>query len=66
MPAIEDLIMKVITDRQFAEKLLANPEMVLTSEGISPTPEMLDVLKNLDAEELSKMASQFDAGNIAM
>lgn len=66
MPAVEDLIMKVITDKQFAQKLLANPEVVLVSEGIAPTPEMLDVLKDLDEEELAKMAAQFDAGNIAM
>jgi len=66
MASIEDIVEKVITDKVFAKQLLANPEAVLRSEGITPTPEMLDTLKDLDEEELAKMAEQFNAGNIAM
>jgi hypothetical protein len=66
MATIEDVVFKVITDKTFARQLLANPEVVLRAEGIAPTPEVLDVLKDLDEDELAKMAEQFNAGNIAM
>ena len=66
MSKIEDVILKVMTDQQFAEALLANPEAVLRSEGIEPTPEMLQVLSGLKLEELAAMAEKFSNNGIAM
>lgn len=63
---IEDVILKVMTDPQFAEALLANPETVLRGEGIEPTPEMLHVLAGLKLEELKAMAEKFSNQGIAM
>ncbi len=66
MNKIEDVIMKVMTEPDFAEALLASPEAVLQSEGIEATPEILQVLSNLKVEELRVMAEKFTNQGIAM
>lgn len=66
MNKIEDVIMKVMTEPDFAEALLASPEAVLQSEGIEATPEILQVLSGLKVEELQVMAEKFSNQGIAM
>lgn len=66
MNKIEDVVMKVMTDTQFAERLLADPENVLRAEGVEPTPEILQVLSGLKVEELAAMAEKFSNQGIAM
>ncbi len=66
MNKIEDVILKIMTDTQFAEALLADPEAVLRAEGIEPTQEMLQVLSGLKLEELKTMAEKFSNQGIAM
>lgn len=66
MNKIEDLIFKVMTDKQFAEALLADPEVILRAEAIEPTQEILDVLASLDTEEVAAMAEQIRNPGIAM
>jgi hypothetical protein len=66
MNKIEDVILKLMTDRNFAEALLANPETVLRDEGIEPNPEILQVLGGLKVDELMLMAEKFNSDGIAM
>ncbi len=66
MKNIEDVIMKVMTEPDFAEALLAAPETVLRAEGIEPTAEILHVLSGLKVEELRVMAEKFSNQGIAM
>lgn len=63
---IEDVILKIMTNPQFAESLLASPETVLRAEDIEPTPEILQVLSSLKLEELKAMAEKFSNQGIAM
>lgn len=66
MNKIEDVILKLMTDKNFAEALLANPETMLRNEGIEPTEEILQVLGSLKTEELMLMAEKFNSDGIAM
>ncbi|MBK9747553.1 MAG: hypothetical protein IPO91_12325 [Chloroflexi bacterium] len=66
MNNIEDVIMKVMTEPDFAEALLASPGAVLQAEGIEATPEILQVLADLKVEELRVMAEKFSNQGIAM
>ena len=66
MTKIEDVILKIMTDTDFAEELLANPEAVLRREGIEPTDEILEVLQGLDVDALRVLAEKFNNQGIAM
>lgn len=66
MNKIEDVILKIMTDEQFAERLLAAPAEVLRAEGVEPAPEILQVLAGLKLEELKAMAEKFNNQGIAM
>ena len=48
MAQFEALYHKVLTDKQFREELIARPEQALRSIGIDPTPEVLQLLKNIE------------------
>ena len=66
MNKIEDVILKLMTDKDFAQALLADPETILRHEGIEPTAEILQVLAGLNVEELMAMAEKFNSDGIAM
>ena len=66
MSSIEDVVLKIMTDTHYAQRLLDNPETVLRAEGIEPTPEILEVLQGLDTVELAKIAAKFTNEGIAM
>lgn len=66
MNKIEDVILKLMTDKDFAHTLLADPETTLRDEGIEPTAEILQVLAGLKVEELMAMAEKFNSDGIAM
>jgi len=51
---------KAAADPEFAEKLLANPEEALRSIGIEPTEEMVDALRDVDADSLRRIADAFE------
>lgn len=63
---IEDVVLKIMTDHAFAERLLANPEAVLHEEGVEPTTEILQVLAGLNLADLRTMAEKFNNEGIAM
>lgn len=63
---IEDVVLKIMTDHAFAERLLANPEAVLREEGVEPTAEILQVLAGLNLADLRAMAEKFNNQGIAM
>jgi len=48
MARFEALYHKVLSDKQFREELVARPEQALQSIGIDPTPEVLQLLKNIE------------------
>jgi anaerobic selenocysteine-containing dehydrogenase len=54
-----------MTDEQFAQALVANPEQALRGVGIEPTPEMLDALKGVDAAAIRRLAEAFGENKAA-
>lgn len=63
---IEDVVLKIMTNQEFAAKLLANPETVLREEGVEPTAEILQILAGLNLADLQVMAEKFNNEGIAM
>ncbi len=59
MADFEKLVHKAINDESFAQSLVDNPDAALRSEGIDPTPEMLDALKGVDAGSIKELAATF-------
>jgi anaerobic selenocysteine-containing dehydrogenase len=61
----QTLVGKAMTDEQFAQALVANPEQALRGVGIEPTPEMLDALKGVDAAAIRRLAEAFGENKAA-
>ncbi len=58
---VQTLIGRVISDQAFASALSANPEQTLREAGVTPTPEMLDAVKGLDAGAIQRLAAAFNS-----
>jgi hypothetical protein len=59
MADFEKLVHKAINDESFAQELVSNPDAALRSEGIDPTPEMLDALNGVDVASIKQLAATF-------
>ena len=57
MSDFQTLVNKVMTDKAFANALASNPEQALKGAGITPTADMLDALKGVDAAAIQKLAA---------
>ena len=57
MSDFQTLVNKVMTDEAFVNALASNPEQALKSAGVTPTAEMLDALKGVDAAAIQKLAA---------
>lgn len=66
MADFSKLVNKVLSDKEFAQKLLNAPEDTLREMGIEPTAEMLDALKGVDVESLQKLATAFGEDGAAL
>lgn len=66
MSDIPALIERVLTDDDFATKLLDLPEKTLLEFGVEPTAEILDALSGLDIDTVRKLAASFDDENAAL
>ncbi|MCU0754668.1 MAG: Os1348 family NHLP clan protein [Xanthomonadales bacterium] len=49
----------VLSDNDFCDALVRDPEATLRARGIEPTPEVIDALKAVDSDSLRKMVSAF-------
>jgi hypothetical protein len=63
---LQELAVRIISDDTFAQALLANPEKILRSEGIEPTPEILEVISEIELEELRSLTVAFTDESKAM
>jgi len=66
MADFEKLVHKAMNDESFAQSLVDNPETALRSEGIEPTPEMLDALNGVDAGSIKQLAATFGENKAGM
>lgn len=57
MSDFQTLVSKVMTDEAFVNALASNPEKALKDAGITPTAEMLDALKGVDAAAIKNLAA---------
>ena len=65
MSDFQTLVNKVMTDEAFVNALASNPEQALKGAGITPTAEMLDALKGVDAAAIKNLAASFKADQAA-
>jgi hypothetical protein len=66
MATLQEIAIRIITDDDFAQALLANPEQVLRAEGIEPTPEMIEAVQGIDMAELRNLTAAFTDESKAM
>ena len=63
---LQTLVGKILTDEKFAQALTENPEKTLQDNGIEPTLDLLDALKDVDADALKNLASAFKENKAAL
>ena len=66
MATLQEIAIRIITDDQFAQRLLASPEQVLRAEGIEPTQEMIEAVEGIDIDELRNLTAAFSDESKAM
>jgi hypothetical protein len=59
MADIQTLVGRALSDQNFAESLLADPEKILQEHGIEPTDEIIEALNDIDIEGLRQLATAF-------
>ena len=63
---IEILVGKILSDEEFAQALVENPEQTLKDNGIDPTIDLLEALDGIDSESLKKLAASFGDNQAAV
>ncbi|MEU6709616.1 Os1348 family NHLP clan protein [Streptomyces wuyuanensis] len=59
MSQYHDLVGRALSDGEFCERLISDPESVLLECGIQPTPELVRTIRDLDAEAVRRLAVIF-------
>lgn len=65
MSDMQTVIQKIMSDANFRQALLKDPEGALKANGITPSPEMLKAFKGLDEAGLQALASSYSADKAA-
>lgn len=65
-PAFQEIALQVLSDPDFARRLLDKPEETLRSVGIEPTAEVLQIIASLDKDAMLNMADSFTDEHKAM
>ncbi|MDH3675601.1 MAG: Os1348 family NHLP clan protein [Anaerolineae bacterium] len=63
---IQFLVGKILSDPDFAQALVKNPEKVLQENGIEPSIDLLKALDGVDAESLKNLAAAFGDNQAAL
>ena len=63
---LEILVGKILSDEDFAQALVENPEQTLKDNGIDPTLDLLDALQGVDVESLKNLAASFGDNQAAV
>ena len=63
---LETLIGKILSDEDFAQALVENPEQTLKDNGIDPTIDLLQALEGVDVEALKNLAASFGDNQAAV
>ncbi len=57
----EALIGRALIDADFRERLLRDPEATIASEGYAVPAELVEQLKNVDADQAAAAVAEFDS-----
>ena len=63
---LEVLVGKILSDEDFAQALVENPEQTLKDNGIDPTIDLLDASQGVDVEALKGLAPSFGDNQAAV
>lgn len=63
---LEILVGKILSNEDFAQALVENPEQTLRDNGIDPTLDLLDALQGVDVEALKNLAASFGDNQAAV
>lgn len=63
---LEILVGKILSDEDFAQALVENPEQTLKDNGIDPTIDLLEALRGVDVEALKDLAASFGDNKAAV
>ena len=63
---IQLLVGKILSDENFAQALVEDPEKVLQENGIEPSIDLLQALEGVDADSLKKLAAAFNGNQAAL
>ena len=63
---LEILVGKILSDEEFAQALVENPEQTLRDNGIDPTIDLLEALQGVDVEALKNLAASFGDNQAAV
>ncbi|MBA3531104.1 MAG: Franean1_4349 family RiPP [Ardenticatenales bacterium] len=66
MSDFQTIVGRAVSDKDFAQKLVDNPEEALREAGVEPTAEMVDALKGLDVDSIQNLASAFGEDKAAI
>lgn len=66
MATLQEIAIRIITDDQFAQALLTDPEKILREEGIEPTSEMIEAVRAIDMDGLRSLTAAFTDESKAM
>jgi hypothetical protein len=63
--SFHSIVGRALSDVEFCERLIAEPEQTLQENGVEPTPEMVHALQRVDAATIRKLASAFGKSQAA-
>lgn len=63
---LQELVGKILSDEEFTEKLVNNPQEALEEAGIEPTIDLLEALDGVDLDALKKLAASFGEHQAAL
>ncbi len=66
MADFQTIVGKALSDAEFCDDLGANPEKVLKENGVEPTKEITDALRDLDSKAVQKLAAAFGKDQAAI
>ena len=59
MSDLQVVVGRILSDENFAQRLVESPEVTLREVGVDPTPELLEALQGLDLQALQQLTAAF-------
>lgn len=66
MSDFDRIVQRAVSDEEFAKRLVADPEQALRAEGVEPSPEMIEALRDVDVASVQRLAAAFGENRAAV